>query len=59
MDIELYFCITTSDSQIFYETPRVKKEKIFYSTLTIYTVISLLQLIAEGLNKTEKNILQE
>lgn len=58
MGIELYLSITTSHSQIFHETPRVKKEKTFYSTLTIYTIISLLQLIAEGLNKTKK-ILQE
>lgn len=35
----------------------LKRKKIFYSTLTIYTIILLLQLIAEVLNKT--NILQE
>lgn len=56
MSLQLYLCITNSDLHIFYEILRVKKEKIFYSTLTVYT--SLLELIAEGLNK-QKNILQE
>lgn len=58
MGLELYLCITNSDLQVFYGTPRVKKKKIFYSTLALYTITSLLQLIAEGLNK-QKNILQE
>lgn len=32
----------------------LKRKKIFYSTLALYTITSLLQLIAEGLNK-QKN----
>lgn len=58
MSLEVYLCITNSDLQIFYETPKVKKKKKIYSALTFYTIASLLPLIAEGLNK-QKIILQE
>lgn len=47
---------------MFSETPGVKKrkKKIFYFTLTLYTITSLLQLTAEGLHKTRtEQILQE